>query len=281
MKEEKQNKTNEDYKFLIEKLFAKILGGRVSPEEYNQVFERVEHEIHDKPFKVAVIGQSGVGKSTTLNAIFGLENYTANLKEGTTDIIEKIFPMRDGFNLSIYDMPGLNNDIRKDEEYSKLYKEILPGCDVVVYIINAHSRDFGEDCRILKEIVLPICDANAVMDNVILAVNKIDTIGESFAPDDPDYQWDYINNIPSPALKQCIQIKITEITSKLVDENIILMGDNHALNPEQIVFYSATQNFNLLSFLKAITNAGKRGWFWTSTVGIERLGKWSDKRLNL
>ena len=264
--------------FLINQIFDKIFEmGKISKEDQEQVNTALNKELIEKPFRVAVIGQSGVGKSTTLNSVFGLKNYTSNLAEGTTEIIEKKFPLRDGFTLSIYDMPGLNNDIEKDEEYEKLYKMILPGCDVIVYIINAHSRDFGEDCRILKEIVLPICNENKVRENLILAINKIDTIGENIDPNDPELQWDAFENLPTEKLKVAIKEKLGDIVSKLIDEN--LLGAEETLQQHQVVFYSAVYNYNLQDFIRAIAHSGNRGWIWPATVGFEQAGKWSDAKL--
>lgn len=266
-------------KFLINILFDKIFQmGNVSQEDQDQVIDALNKELLEKPFRVAVIGQSGVGKSTTLNSVFGLSNYTSNLAEGTTEIVEKVFPMRDGFSLSIYDMPGLNNDVDKDLEYETLYKQILPDCDVIVYIINAHSRDFGEDCRILKEIVLPICNDNQVRENLVLAINKIDTIGESIDPNDPELQWDAFENLPTPKLKAAIKTKLSDIIDKLIDEGLLASKEGFA--DHQVVFYSAVYNYNLQDFILAIAKAGNRGWIWPATVGFEQAGKWSEAKLN-
>ncbi|MBD5365027.1 MAG: hypothetical protein HDR79_08805 [Bacteroides sp.] len=266
-------------KFLINEIFDKIFEkANLSQKEQDEVNNAINKELIEKPFKVAVIGQSGVGKSTTLNAVFGLKNYTSNLAEGTTDIIEEVFPLRDGFKLSIYDMPGLNNDEEKDIQYAKLYERILPGCDVIVYIINAHSRDFGEDCRILKDIVLPICNTNEIKENLIIAVNKIDTIGENIDPNDPELQWDIINNLPPTKLKEAIKTKLSDITDKLIDEG--LLGTSNGLQPHQVVFFSAIKNYNLQDFIRAISKAGNRGWIWPATVGFEQAGRWSDVKLN-
>lgn len=265
-------------KFMIQEFFERIFQmGNVSVEDQKSINEALEKEIMEKPFRVAVIGQSGVGKSTTLNAVFGLENYTSDIAEGTTNIVEKIFPMRNGFNLSIFDMPGLNNDIDKDIEYEKLYQQILPGCDVIVYIINAHSKDFGEDCRILKEVVLPICNTNQVRENLILAINKIDTIGESYDPNDPELRWNVFENMPTEKLKLAIKQKLADINDKLIEENLV--GEETTLSANQVVYYSAIYNYNLKPFVLAITKAGKRGWIWPATVGLERVGKWSDAKL--
>lgn len=265
-------------KFLINEIFDKIFEkANISQEERDSVNSALDKELVEKPFRVAVIGQSGVGKSTTLNSVFGLSNYTSNLVEGTTDIVEEVFPLRDGFKLSIYDMPGLNNDEDKDILYAKLYEKILPGCDVIVYIINAHSRDFGEDCRILKDVVLPITKENKVMENLIIAVNKIDTIGENIDPNDPELQWDLLTNLPPQKLKSAIKTKLGDITDKLIDEG--LLGTSDGLKSHQIVFYSAIKNYNLQDFIRAIAKAGKRGWIWPATVGFERAGRWSDAKL--
>ncbi len=265
-------------KFLIYDIFDKIFEkAKISKEEQDAVNAALNQELIEKPFRVAVIGQSGVGKSTTLNSVFGLKNYTSNIAEGTTDIKEDVFPLRDGFKLSIYDMPGLNNDEEKDIKYAKLYQQILPNCDVIVYIINAHSRDFGEDCRILKEIVLPICSENHIKDNLIIAVNKIDTIGENIDPNDPELQWDIFNNMPPEKLKAAIKTKLGDITDKLIDEG--LLGTSNGLKPHQVVFYSAVKNYNLQEFIRAISKAGNRGWIWPATVGFDQAGKWSDCKI--
>lgn len=258
-----------NYSFIIQKLFALILKS-VTKEEKEEVFGKLDAEITGRPFKVAIIGQSGVGKSSTLNAVFGLNLPVSDIKEGTTEIIEKVFPMRDGFNLSIYDMPGLLQSKSRDKVYEEMYKKVLPQCDVIVYVIKANTRNIGDDCKILKKVVLPICNANSVKDNLIIAVNKVDRIGESINPDDPELQWDDFKNEPTQKLWECINKKKMDIYEKLVDENLVLINNSNALRPDQVVFYSANFEYNLGGFLQAITKAGKRGWIWTGVMGLER-----------
>lgn len=277
--EEVDTEEIQNYSFMIQKLFAVILGkSKVSKADKEKVFGKLDEEITGRPFKVAIIGQSGVGKSSTLNAVFGLNLPVSDIAEGTTEIIEKIFPMRDGFNLSIYDMPGLLQSRKKDKEYEEMYKEILPQCDVIVYIIRANTRNIGDDCRILKEVVLPICNQSAIKDNLIIAVNKVDTIGQTIDPDDPELVWDPISNVPSDKLFECIKKKRLDIFTKLIDEKLVLINSESSLKPEQVVFYSATYEYNLGQFLKAITNAGKRGWIWTACIGYDQMkGKLVNK----
>lgn len=258
------------YSFMIQKLLAVIFGkAGVSKSEKELVFGKLDEEITGRPFKVAVIGQSGVGKSSTLNAVFGLNLPTSDIEEGTTEIIEKVFPMRDGFNLSIYDMPGLLQSRKRDKVYEEMYREILPQCDVIVYIIKANTRNIGDDCRILKDVVLPICNENSIKDNLIIAVNKVDAIGETIDPEDPELVWNPLENKPSQKLWECINKKRLDIFEKLISEKLVLINEKNALKPEQVVFYSAVFEYNLGKVLEAITNAGKRGWIWTATIGYD------------
>lgn len=259
------------YSFMIQKLLAAILSkGKVSKEDKDKVLGKLDEEITGRPFKVAVIGQSGVGKSSTLNAVFGLNLPVSDIQEGTTEIIEKVFPMRDGFNLSIYDMPGLLQSRKRDNVYEEMYKEILPQCDVIVYIIKANTRNIGDDCRILKDVVLPICNQNSIKDNLIVAVNKVDTIGETIDPENPELTWDYIENRPTDKLLECIKKKRVDIFEKLISENLVLLNTKDALMPDQVVFFSAVFEYNLGELLKAITKAGKRGWIWMAVIGLDQ-----------
>lgn len=272
IKEEADIEEVKHYSFMIQKLLAAILSkGGVSKNDKDKVFAKLDEEIIGRPFKVAVIGQSGVGKSSTLNAVFGLNLPTSDIEEGTTEIIEKVFPMRDGFNLSIYDMPGLLQNRKRDKVYEEMYKEILPQCDVIVYIIKANTRNIGDDCRILKDVVLPICNQSSIKDNLIIAVNKVDTIGQTIDPDDPELLWDPFENKPSEKLWECIKKKRIDIFEKLISENLVLLNDATTLKPDQVVFYSAVFEYNLGEFLKVITNAGKRGWIWTACIGYEQM----------
>ena len=151
-----------------------------------------------------------------------------------------------------------------------MYKEILPQCDVIVYIIKANTRNIGDDCRILKDVVLPICNQNSIKDNLIVAVNKVDTIGEAIAPEDPELAWNPIENKPSKKLVECINKKRLDIFEKLISEKLVLLNTENALKPEQVVFFSAVFEYNLGELLKAVTNAGKRGWIWAACIGYDQ-----------
>ena len=110
-------------------------------------------------------------------------------------------------------------------------------------------------------------------DNLIIAVNKVDIIGESYGSNDPELMWNPITNVPSNKMLECIKKKRLDIFEKLINENLVLLNSPTAIKPEQVVFYSAVWGYNLKQFLLAITRAGKRGFIWTSTIGYDLLVK--------
>lgn len=268
----------EQNKYAIERLFELILQvAPLSPTTRRDVLGKVQSQIN-QPFKVAIVGQSGVGKSTTINAVFGVNNYVSDIAEGTTKIEEQTFDIDGRYKMIFYDTPGLNNDIDKDQEYLKMYEDILPQCDVIMYIINAATKNFGEDCRILKEHIIPLCKEKEIMQNVIIAINKIDAIGESDS-NNPECHWDIANNVPTPHLKELIKVRLTDMQEKLILEDILGADEKNDITLKRYVFYSAVYEFNIQRFITAILET-PRGLFWVGTVGMNRIREWKQQLKN-
>lgn len=270
IKEEFEIEEQQNYNSIIQTLF-KALFSHLSNSDKTAVDKAFNEQIKE-PFRVAVIGQSGVGKSSTLNHLFGLTLPVSDIEEGTTEVIEKVFKMPSGLDLSIFDMPGLLQSRKKDAQYVKMYQKILPKCDVILYIMRANARNIGDDCDIIKNSILPICQANKIQKNFIIGINKVDIIGESEGSD-----WDRTNNCPTPRLVELMRTRVADICTKFVDEGILLAKevdpDQKAVPLEQIVFFSALRNFQLDKLLMAVTNAGERGWIWTGLDGYNQFMK--------
>lgn len=275
---------SEKKEFRIEELLRKLMekSGAVSNEEKKMVSEKLSEEIRNRPFKVAIIGQGGVGKTSTIQSVFGVKpsrsNKIRSVEEGTPDVEEKIFDIEDGFSLSISDMPGLKNDITKDEKvYIPLYKSILPDCDLIVYVIDAHAKELGIDIKILRDTVIPICKEAGKTKNIIIAINKIDTIGQSFPEykTNKEYHWDVVNNKPTDTLSKLIEERLMDIYRRLVKEDIL-----EYLDIKQCPAYSAVFAFNMQGFLTAILES-ERGWIFVGTVADKVMAKWSEHKLNV
>jgi small GTP-binding protein len=269
--------------FPVEELIRRIISKSktITEEENKKVMDLLNKEIRERPFKVAVIGQSGVGKTSTIQSVFGVQPSTSNrvrsVEEGTRDVEEKVFDIKDGFSLSIADMPGLKNDILKDEKvYIPLYKEILPDCDLIVYIIDANAKELGIDIKILRDTVIPICKEAGKANNIIIALNKIDTIGESFPEyrTNKEYHWNRKENKPTETLAKLIEERLREIYHRLIKGNI-----NEYIDISQEPAISAVYAFGMQGFLEAILKS-ERGWIFAGTVAGSVMAKASERRIN-
>lgn len=275
-----EKKTNQE-KFKVEVWLRKLLekSNKVSKDEIEKVGELLSGEIRNKPFKVAIIGQGGVGKTSTIQSVFGVRPSNSNrirsVAEGTTDIEERIYEISDGFSISIADMPGLKNDITKDEKvYIPLYNQILPGCDLIIYIIDSHAKELGIDIKILRDTVIPICKRTGNTKNIIIALNKIDAIGETFPAykTNREFHWNRVENKPTPTLEKLIEERLMDIYRRLVKEDIF-----ENINMKQSPAYSAVFAYNMQGVLMAILES-ERGWIFAGTVAEKVMAKWSEKR---
>ncbi|MBO7211974.1 MAG: 50S ribosome-binding GTPase [Methanobrevibacter sp.] len=280
MSENKESKKE----FPLERMLRIFLTktGKVSKEEIGVALDKLRDELRNKPFRVAIIGQGGVGKTSTIQSVFGVKpgksNKIRTVEEGTCDIEEKLYDIEDGFTLSIADMPGLKNDITKDVNvYIPLYKRVLPDCDLIIYIIDAHAKELGIDIQILRDIVMPICKNTGKTNNIIIALNKIDAIGQSFPEyrTDKEYHWDRINNKPTQTLTKLIEERLMTIYKTLVREKIL--GD---IKIDQSPAYSAVYAYNMQGLLLAILESDN-GYKFVGTVAQDVMAKWSDKKEKL
>ncbi len=97
------------------------------------------------PPKVAIFGKAGVGKTTTINSLFNAKWKTSHTIVGTTSAQMKEFELSTGGTLNVVDLPGYGRSIAEDQEYEKIYQDIIPSCDLVFLIVQADGRDLADD----------------------------------------------------------------------------------------------------------------------------------------
>jgi predicted GTPase len=256
-----KEKMTED--FPIVKMIKGILKGskKASEEEKEELIKKIEEEITNKPFNVAVIGQGGVGKTSMMQTVFGIENGRIRaVQEGT--LIEKTYDFFKGFSLKVTDFPGLNNDYKKDRDiYIPLYKEKLPQNDLIMYVMDI-NKAIGDDVQILKDIVIPICKESGNTRNIIIVLNKIDMIGQAYPEyhTDKNLHWDIVNNQPTTILFQLIQNKVEQIKEKFEEAGILKEIDSIRI-PEISAIYA----YNQSKVIDAIIES-ERGWVFLGSI---------------
>ena len=242
---------------VLEEARQAVSEGKMSQEQYIELVSNFKEKQTTSPPKIAIIGKAGVGKSTTINSLFSVEdfvidvinidmpdgedgqNLVSDIKTGSTMAIRKKKKKKNGTCLDIIDMPGLGDDIETDIVHENIYRQVLPDCDVVLYIMDADDRSYSEDQRILRDVVIPCCID--IRKKIVIAINKVDQIGEK-----DGILWDIRINQPSREQKKLIEIKLEDVQKRFSMEYGVTKG--------QIVCYSGLKCYNLNEFMLALIN---------------------------
>lgn len=242
----------------LDKILEKLTTEAERTGNFKKFEEFIRQEYHralDNPPKIVIIGQSGVGKSSTINSLFNTNLEVSHTKAATKVPIELSISGQPlsitGTNgsLVLYDMPGIGEDIDKDEHYIELYADIISKSDVAVWILSAPDRSVAQDQLVIRDVV------NAANDHIasklVIGVNKVDLIHPG--------NWNTRSNLPSRTQQRNLKERIEDIQEKFLK---VCPG----LTRNRIVGYSAKRRYKLENLFGAMLAAcpEDRAWVLSS-----------------
>ncbi|WP_227430846.1 GTPase family protein [Psychrobacter sp. I-STPA6b] len=195
------------------------------------------------PLDILLVGATGVGKSSTINALFG--NDVAKVGKGADPETMEIDHYDIGESkLRFWDSPGLGDSPSKDVIHKKklvdtLYKTYTHDdgtwglIDLVLVILDGSSRDFGTTYHLLEEV---ICQ-QIPSDRIITVVNQCDMGMKG-------RYWNSKNHFPEEKLKLFLENKVKSVQSRIYE--------NTKQKISMPVYYSATENYNISKVMDSI-----------------------------
>ncbi|MBE9610819.1 GTPase family protein [Chitinilyticum piscinae] len=187
-----------------------ILSSNAPESEKVKMLRNLQH-LKAQKLNLLITGATGVGKSSTINALFDTEvaRVGTSPEPETMDIAKYELG-----NLVIWDSPGLGDGKEADNRHAKgiisklneLDQNGQPLIDVVLVLLDAGSRDMGTAFQLINEIVIP--NLGNQTDRLIVALNQADMAMRG-------RHWDFEANRPQPPLSTFLDEKVTSVARRI------------------------------------------------------------------
>lgn len=237
----------------------------LSPAQRSALLRGYEEALaNEAPPRLVLIGQAGVGKSSTINALFNAGQEVGHAR-ATTDRAWSI-PVQEVSGsrgtLEVVDMPGIGDDVTTYRQYLGLYREILPTADAVMWVHPAEDRTVQLVQQALAELFGP---SPELVGRLVFGLNKADEIGP--------HNWNTRANLPSEPQRAALIEREREFTRSI---GLVL--------PEwqgRAVSYSAIHRYNLTALFKEVMYAvpEPRRWVLEQRMDLADFTALVDRKL--
>ncbi|GIM93394.1 hypothetical protein Ato02nite_051870 [Paractinoplanes toevensis] len=230
----------------------------IDPSSKETLLREVDNAYDQEPSPVlAFIGETGVGKSTTVNSLFNAGQEVGHFKPTTLTVdglqvyatVDHVQGSRG--DLRVIDMPGLGDDIENYEAYLRLYLETLPKADAILWVHPASDRMVAFTQQVLRELVTRAPDLRS---RIVFGLNKAD---EMYPGD-----WNPRANTPSDAQLRYLELRVDEFADSV--------KPHLKVKKPAIVPYSALRRYNLATLFRILMEAvpKQRRWVLESRMDL-------------
>ena len=203
-------------------------------------------KMKNQKINLMVTGATGVGKSSTINALFGEEV----AKVGTSVDPETMeIDKYELDNLIIWDTPGLGDGKEADNRHSKriidkLYEKDENGdllIDLVLVILDGSSRDLGTSYELINSVIIPNLGENK-KNRILVAINQADVAMKG-------KYWNVQENKPEEKLQEFLEDKVKSVKRRIKEATGIEIEPIYYSAGEKEEGYIQQKPYNLAKLL--------------------------------
>nr|WP_314741675.1 GTPase [uncultured Haemophilus sp.] len=217
--------------------------------------------LRDTKVNILITGATGAGKSSTINALFGMNK--AKVGMGSTPETMDIKKFELG-NITLWDSPGLGDGKEADNRHSKgisskLLEKDSNGnllIDLVLVILDGSSRDLGTSYQLIQSVIIP--NLGEDKKRLLIAINQADQAMKG-------RYWDYDKNEPLPPLVSFLNEKVESTRKRILEATGIDVTPIYysAGYQDEYDFQKLYNLSKLLAFILRHTKEEKRSVFAT------------------
>ena len=266
-------------KKIYETIENDVMNTELNEETKSRMLRNIMNLKNEK-MNIMIVGATGCGKSSTINALFDTEIAKVGIGADPETMEIKKYELD---NLILWDTPGLGDGKEADNRHAKNIIHKLAEVDaqgkalidLVLVILDGSTRDLGTSYELINNVIIPNLGSGNE-NRILVAINQADMAMKG-------RNWDYDKNEPDSTLKEFLDKKAASV------KNRIFEGTGVNVTP---IYYSAgykeegeeqSRPYNLsklLYYIVKATPAEKRAVYVNNINQDENMWKDDDELID-